>query len=547
MRREFRLYLLLLLAGVWLAAVGVWQWDATVVRAAPVEQAATIAPERLRDQGCRLCHEDTDAVIILPSGEGFTARVDLAVLDASVHGHAADDPLACNDCHRPADDYNLPHAPIAAQDRREYTLNQSAQCESCHADPHLTSHPTEGPEAVGCTDCHGSHDVIDTERLLTGEGTSRCVACHENAGVDLRDGPSLTAVIQGDLFSPVVDNDYCLACHELPDRELMFADGSSVSLTIDGGALQRSVHGESNEYGPVACTQCHTDYEYPHEPVEVDNARLYALDKVVACAECHTTNYENTLNSVHQEALDEGNLESAICTDCHDPHATPHPSEPRSQISITCQQCHSTIFGDYAASIHGDALLTEGNDDVPTCVDCHGVHNINDPTTALFRNRSPELCASCHADENLMSQYDISTDVFETYVADFHGTTVTLFEHEDPTIETNKAVCYDCHGVHDIKAPDDPDAGIKQNLLVTCQQCHPDANDNFPDSWTSHFKPSLQNNTLVYLVDLFYWIVIPATVGFFGFMVTTDMYRRVREAMRPPAHATQEEGEEENE
>ena len=39
---------------------------------------------------------------------------------------------------------------------------------------------------------------------------------------------------------------------------------------------------------------------------------------------------------------------------------------------------------------------------------------------------SPELCASCHADEELMAPYDISTDVFETYVDDFHGTTVIL-------------------------------------------------------------------------------------------------------------------------
>ena len=190
------------------------------------------------------------------------------------------------------------------------------------------------------------------------------------------------------------------------------------------------------------------------------------------------------------------------------------------------------IFNEYETSIHGDALLTEGNEDVPTCIECHGVHDINDPTTALARVRSPQLCADCHADEELMSKYDISTDVFETYVADFHGTTVTLFEHQDPTVETNKAVCYDCHGVHDIKAPDDPHAGIKDNLLVKCQECHPDATANFSDAWTSHFKPSLENNTLVYLVDLFYAIVIPVTIGFFLLMIGTDIYRRVRVGLR---------------
>ena len=112
-------------------------------------------------------------------------------------------------------------------------------------------------------------------------------------------------------------------------------------------------------------------------------------------------------------------------------------------------------------------------------------------------------------------------------MADFHGTTVILFEHQDPNVETNKAVCYDCHGVHNIQKPDDPESGIKNNLLETCRQCHPDATENFPDSWTSHFRPSMENNPLVYLVNSFYWLVIPGTLGFFGFLVVTDIYRRI--------------------
>jgi hypothetical protein len=65
-----------------------------------------------------------------------------------------------------------------------------------------------------------------------------------------------------------------------------------------------------------------------------------------------------------------------------------------------------------------------------------------------------------------MSQYDISTDVFDTYVADFHGTTVTLFEKQTPDHETNKAVCYDCHGVHNIlPSTDENSSVIKANLI----------------------------------------------------------------------------------
>jgi hypothetical protein len=89
-------------------------------------------------------------------------------------------------------------------------------------------------------------------------------------------------------------------------------------------------------------------------------------------------------------------------------------------------------------------------------------------------------------------------------------------------------VCYDCHGVHDIRPVDDPENGIKVNLLETCRQCHPDATANFSDAWTSHYQPSLEHNPLVYLVDTFYAIVIPLTVGGFAFLVATDIFRRVR-------------------
>ncbi|MDX1616313.1 MAG: hypothetical protein R3300_18515, partial [Candidatus Promineifilaceae bacterium] len=72
---------------------------------------------------------------------------------------------------------------------------------------------------------------------------------------------------------------------------------------------------------------------------------------------------------------------------------------------------------------------------------------------------------------------------------------------------------------------------IRANLLETCRQCHPDASEGFAAAWTSHYEPSLDNYPLVYLVNLFYLIVIPGTLGFFGFLVATDVYRRVRERL----------------
>jgi predicted CXXCH cytochrome family protein len=499
-------------------------------------QTAIITPtHNSQDLACVLCHSETDAAIVFPSGEALPVQVDAGELRASAHGFIAENPLACTDCHRPIDRYQFPHPPVTAETFQEYHIDRAATCETCHQQPHLTSHPgPDAPEPVVCTDCHGAHDVQTAAAWHTGRGIGACVACHQERQVALTNANRLTEIVRAGLFADRPDNDYCLSCHSQPDFTLTFPSGESISLTIDREAFHDSVHGVGNSWDALQCNDCHEGYLYPHPPVTAESARLYTLEKYTICADCHEVKYEEALDSVHALALAEGNLEAAVCTDCHGAHDTPPPAEPRSRIPATCGQCHDIVFDEYVQSVHGETLLAEpGNADVPTCIECHGVHNINDPTTALFRIRSPELCATCHADPEMMNRYDVSTDVFDTYVADFHGTTVTLFANLDPTVETNKAVCYDCHGVHDIRRPDDPHAGIKANLLATCQQCHPDATANFPDSWTSHFRPSLQHNPLVYLVNLFYQLVIPATLVFLGFLISTDVYRRARLRIRP--------------
>jgi hypothetical protein len=113
-----------------------------------------------------------------------------------------------------------------------------------------------------------------------------------------------------------------------------------------------------------------------------------------------------------------------------------------------------------------------------------------------------------------MEPYELSTDVLESYVADFHGSTVILFEKLAPDQETNKPVCIDCHGVHAIKKTDDPEGTVfQENLLQTCQRCHPDATENFSATWLSHYSPEPGKATLVWLVTLFYRILIPVVIG----------------------------------
>jgi len=328
-------------------------------------------------------------------------------------------------------------------------------------------------------------------------------------------------------------NETCLACHQKEGMSTQIG-GQTLPLTIDTNKFSASVHGTEG----IACVDCHTNITgFPHPEVTASSPRDFSLEMYPTCQQCHNDQYQKTLDSVHQTALAGGNTNAAVCTDCHNPHTQTRLtdkstgkllSEAKLAIPETCARCHSTIYDTYKKSVHGSAL-TQGNTDVPTCIDCHGVHNIQSPTTNTFRNSTPFLCAKCHTDKSIMDKYGISTNVLNTYVADFHGATVKLFDETYPDQPTNKPVCTDCHGVHDIIRPDDPNAGIrfKDNLLVKCQQCHPSATTaTFTDAWLSHYEASPTAWPLVYYVNLFYKFFIPAVLGGMIVFVLSDVYRR---------------------
>jgi hypothetical protein len=341
-----------------------------------------------------------------------------------------------------------------------------------------------------------------------------------------------------------VTNDTCLSCHSNESMVKTFPSGEELSLFISGSKFRVAVHGQEG----LNCVDCHaTMAQIPHPEFAVQTIRDAKFELYTVCQNCHLDLYNSVLDSVHQKALAAGIENAAICTDCHNPHTQTRITDvdtdmilPEARLFIpeTCARCHSAIYDEYKETIHGAALVEEGNLDVPTCIDCHGVHNIQDPTTAQFRNETPLLCARCHTDPEVMDKYGLSTNVLNSYVADFHGTTVTLFEKTDPNLPTNKAVCTDCHGIHDIKAVDDPEVGIalKENMLVKCQRCHPDATVNFPDSWMSHYDASPENFPLVYYVNLFYKILIPGVLGGMTLYVLTDIYRRFIAHKKEGAH-----------
>jgi predicted CXXCH cytochrome family protein len=322
------------------------------------------------------------------------------------------------------------------------------------------------------------------------------------------------------------DAEVCLSCHGDRQMAVGLPSGESRSLFVDKPAFARSVHG-----GKLGCTDCHSDItEVPHASKPFRTKREFTIAYYEACKRCHFANYSKTLDSVHFASIARGDKMAPTCVDCHGAHDVTPPNRPRSRISQTCASCHSGVSATYAKSVHGRALVEEVNADVPTCTDCHRSHDIAGPHAPGWRIKSPELCASCHANAKMMAKYKLSTNVMQTYLADFHGMTASLQKNEGGTPEGGRvvALCIDCHGVHDITKTRGPESAVmKANLVRTCQKCHEGAGPNFSAAWMSHYEPTLQKAPLVYAVRIGYLILIPFMIGGLVLQILLHLWRVV--------------------
>lgn len=261
------------------------------------------------------------------------------------------------------------------------------------------------------------------------------------------------------------ENAACLGCHEAAGMEVTFPDGSRLSATVHPQRFGASVH------APLPCVTCHAGQaDYPHPPRGAQSARAYQVASQQICA-----------------------------------------------------TCHADAAAAYAAGSHGRALA-RGSADVPLCTSCHTAHEVVPPTTAAFRNNAPELCGNCHADEALMARYGVRV-VYQAYTEEFHGVTTRLYRIVTPMSPSPAAVCADCHTAHRVLPPADPASTVSPaNVLATCRTCHTTAGRFFAAAWTEHRTPSLRFATLVYLVQVFYWILIPGTVAVLVALTALDLW-----------------------
>ncbi len=138
--------------------------------------------------------------------------------------------------------------------------------------------------------------------VLAGTAVAQSTLATPDVQLPLQDGPS---------------DDYCIGCHSQQGMSRKLGDGSVLPLTIDGARFRESVHAQED----IACVDCHTGIDrFPHPEFSAESRRAVTLALYGSCEKCHAEQYGNVLDSVHQTALEAGNQEAAVCTDCHNPH-----------------------------------------------------------------------------------------------------------------------------------------------------------------------------------------------------------------------------------
>jgi cytochrome b subunit of formate dehydrogenase len=260
-----------------------------------------------------------------------------------------------------------------------------------------------------------------------------------------------------------LDDASCFECHDDPDLVKELPDGSEVSLFVSDTLYAASVHGD----GGLACIDCHADIEeIPHDEI------LAAVD----CGICHDDSVEEYEAGLHSVSRVNGDMQAPSCVDCHGTHEIFFSDDSRSlthpvNLPQTCARCHSdpalvrthhiaaeAPLDAYLQSVHGRALLVDGNEDAPSCENCHGHHKIlpkEDPASPLHHSNVPNTCAQCHR------------EISEIFIESVHGVAVLEDNRDAPA-------CNDCHGEHRIEEHTSPTSLVYPKAIAetTCTRCH---------------------------------------------------------------------------
>jgi cytochrome b subunit of formate dehydrogenase len=256
--------------------------------------------------------------------------------------------------------------------------------------------------------------------------------------------------------------DDCLMCHS--DASLVTQrKGRDVSLFVDAGTLERSVHKR------LVCVACHAGFkpdEMPHKETITP----------VNCLTCHKNSVlKHAFHPRMAKASGTNGDPDVSCKGCHGTHAVVARASEASPFHVsrlkeTCSTCHGDVTEEFSASAHGRALAakTPGS---PSCLTCHENSIVQGPSekdSVAVKIAQEKICLSCHLDDPAVrSRMSPTTGFILAYDKSVHGSALRAGN-------AKAANCVNCHGSHQMSKGENPNSRVnKAHIPETCSACHP--------------------------------------------------------------------------
>ncbi|MFZ0734666.1 MAG: cytochrome b/b6 domain-containing protein [Candidatus Sulfotelmatobacter sp.] len=332
-----------------------------------------------------------------------------------------------------------------------------------------------------------------------------CLACHGDASLTQEvNGKTVSLQVDPQKFKDSIHGSMftCVDCHtdvkSAPHETTPKKITCATCHADEQAAYDRSFHAKAAQLGNIHAATCVDCHGSPHELLAASDPRskVHHTNIPATCGACHSQKFvmadggqsaeavASYAQSVHGHAVANGSEKAAVCTDCHGTHEILDAKDSKSPIfkfnvPQTCGKCHNSIAAEYQQSIHGQAVA-QGNWSAPVCTDCHGIHSIkalNDPNSPVSaQNIAQDTCARCHEGVRLTQEFGVPGHRISTYMASYHG----LASRMGSQVVAN---CASCHGTHSIFPSSDPRSTInKANLARTCGQCHPGVTEKFTEA-----------------------------------------------------------------
>ena len=205
------------------------------------------------------------------------------------------------------------------------SVHADVKCVSCHVDIEQMPHKDDVERTVDCVTCHKELSNKDRDEIQEQVDFTKNLT-HAMAGL-----PSTVQAVKKSKVDTQADH-YLASIHAKPNKD-------------------------NPDQINASCWDCHGAHDvFPMEGATKDS---YRINSPETCGRCHQEQLKDYTQSVHGAPVKRyGELEPAVCSDCHTAHKISVVEEDSAKLTITenCGNCHEDYYESYRDTYHGQIV-----------------------------------------------------------------------------------------------------------------------------------------------------------------------------------------------